>query len=95
MLLDLEWPGAARCDVSDPGALTCLHGLLRPMKLMLAGDDEVTIESVLIQMAWDAAVFRTFNYTLGLNQRSADTRDLPGSVVELYFNRFGPRSLSG
>jgi hypothetical protein len=90
---DLDWPDAARCDVSDTGALTCLHALLKPMKLMLSGDDEVTIESVLIRMAWDAAVFRTLNYTLGLNERSPDARDLPASLIELYFNRFGPSQM--
>ena len=83
MLKPDEWPPLSDCEVTDSANLSRIRPLLADRQGMLTGKDPNSIESQIISIAWDDAIYCSYNEALrsaidrsGVNHAAQSIADL-------------------
>ena len=84
----MNWPNVDSIDLMDKQRLLLFQNELKRWKDILAGDDQFSIQNQLLSIAWDDAIYRSFNEGLRLNQRRKLPLKLPASLIELIHDRY-------
>ena len=84
----MNWPPSEKCDVRDADSLELFHVCACECKMVLAGSDTNSIENQLAEIAWQDAIYRSFNEGLRRNQKKKVPHPVPASVIELLHDRY-------
>lgn len=88
MFNNKNWSKPDSCDVTDFVSLKNLQKDFRRWKTILAGDDVNSIEQQMLALAWDDAVYRSFNEALKLHERSNSKEKVPSTIIGLLHRSF-------
>ena len=83
-----EWPSPQECDVTKPNRLERFQACIVKARTALAAQDVNSVESQLTELAWQDAIYRSFNECLRVNLRRKKPLQQPASLIELIHERY-------